>query len=166
MHCDQHVRKMTIEYTQMEVTARVLLGELPNDTAYHTPRMRNHPCAVYVRTCAVGFQYVVALRNALLDEFTYRFRDDQLFPHPHATALFVSALPPAPLQQLFPHRRRARPVPLAVGDNPRYEGDPVRTYREFYHRDKARFATWTRRPPPKWWNPEGEPCLSPLTDDI
>ena len=38
MHCDQHVRKMVLEYTQMEITARVLLGELPDTTAYHTPR--------------------------------------------------------------------------------------------------------------------------------
>lgn len=159
MHCDQHVRKMIIEYTQMEITARVLLGELPTDTPYHTPRMRNHPCAVHVRTCAQGFQYVVALRNALLDEFMFRFRADMLFPHPHATGVFISTLPAPPIAQLFPHRRRARPFPLAVGESPRYEGDPVRTYREFYHRDKARFATWTRRSPPDWWNPQSNGAL-------
>lgn len=155
MHCDQHVRKMVLEYTQMEITTRVLLGELPDTTAYHTPRMRNHPCSVFVRSCAAGFSYVVALRDALLDEFVYRFRDDELFePRPHATAIFLASLPPPDMSRLFPHRRRAKPFPLAVGTSTRYEGDPVRTYREFYHVDKARFATWTRRPPPDWWQGE------------
>jgi hypothetical protein len=152
MHCDQHVRKMVLEYTQMEITARVLLGELPDTTAYHTPRMRNHPCSVFVRSCARGFSYVTSLRDALLDEFEFRFRDPGLFgAQPHGTAVFLATLPPAPLATLFPHRRRAKPFPLAVGTSPRYEGDPVRTYREFYHHDKARFATWTRREPPDWW---------------
>jgi len=152
MHCDQHVRKMIIEYTQMEVTARVLRGELAESTPYHTPRMRNHPCALYVRSCWHGFTYVRALRDALIDEFYFRFRDVDLFGAraEHATDTFVQSLPPPPAS-LFPHRRGPKPAPLAVGTAARYEDDPVRTYREFYITDKARFATWTRREPPDWW---------------
>lgn len=151
MHCDQHVRKMILEYTQMEITCRVLRGELPDDTPYHTPRMRNHPCAVYVRECWHGFNYVRSLRDHLIDEFYYRFREPDLFGTfvEHATDLFIKSIPPPP-DKLFPHRRRPRPVPLAVGSSPKYE-DPVRTYREFYISDKARFATWTRRTAPAWW---------------
>lgn len=143
---------MLIEYTQMEVTARVLLGELPPDTPYCTLRMRNHPCAVYVRTCPHGFEYVRALRDALIDEFYFRFRDEDMFGErvEHATDIFIRSLPPPPAE-IFLHRRRPKPAPLAVGDAARYPDDPVRTYREFYITHKARFATWTRRPPPAWW---------------
>lgn len=151
----------------MVVTARVLKGELPEfgegplyrekdgRIKYCTLRMRNHPCAQWVRTDLYGFRYTYELLDAVLKEFHFRFREEG--GEPHATAKFLSLLPPPDMGKLFPHRRRQKPVPLAVKDATRWDDDPIRTYRNFYLQDKARFATWTKRCPPIWWSTKNKP---------
>ena len=169
-HCDQHINKMPIELCQMLVTARILNGELTieqvsmiaeNLSASHsrptlfeqltydeefkthyTPRMRNHPCAVWVKECWYGMQYTELLLRELGEEYTRRYH------RRHKSVTFYDSLPQRPLAT---HRRRKLPVPLAVKDHARYPDNPVRTYREFYIKDKARFAKWAHTPPPPWW---------------
>ncbi len=135
---------MILEYCQMIVTARVLLGDLEAPIKYYTHRMRNHPCAVWVRT-REGFLYTEELLWHLCNEFEYRWGKV------HATKQFYFDLPIPNLETMFPYRRRRKPVALAVSTFPRFIGDPIKTYHTYYMMDKVRFATWTKRPKPSWW---------------
>ena len=85
MHLDKHVVKMPIELCQMLVTARVMKGDLPEDTKYYTYRMRNHPCSVWVRKDLYGFQYTEELLRALCDEYWHRFGRHK--EHRHASGV-------------------------------------------------------------------------------
>ncbi len=130
----------------MLVTARVMKGDLPQGTKYHTYRMRNHPCSVWVRNDRQGFIYASELLRALCDEYTYRFGKV------HATDTFYFNLPEPDLKKIFPHRRRTKDVPLAVGNHP-LTNDPVEVYRSYYH-TKSWDLKWTKRDIPFWYNKE------------
>lgn len=131
----------------MLVTARVLRGELPRETKYFTFRMRNHPCSKWVRLDRAGFEYASDLLRALCDEYTYRF--DKV----HATERFYyGELPHVDLDTLFAHRRRRKPVPLAVGEQHPLDADPVEVYRRFYETKQQRWELkWTARSCPPWF---------------
>lgn len=158
-HCDKHCRKMILEYTQQLVTARVLKGELIVDDVppeciredgqpkYYTYRMRNHPCCKWVREDRRGFIYVSQLLMWLCEEFTFRWGKK------HATEIYYfEHLPESDLKVLFPHRRRPKPVPLAVSGNVTYDC-PVKTYREFYKTKQDRWPLqWTAREVPPWFD--------------
>ena len=134
---------MILETCQMLVTARVLRGDLPQGTKYHTYRMRNHPCAKWVREDRAGFLYAERLLAALCAEFTFRWDKT------HATETFYRSLPPTDMRRMFPHRRRRKAVPEAVGDHPR-SADPVATYRSYYG-TKNWELKWTKREQPEWY---------------
>ena len=117
---------------------------LKKSNAMH--KMRNHPCSVWVREDRYGFTYVTQLLSWLCEEFTYRWDKK------HATETFYfDLLPEANMAKLFPHRRRSKPVPLAVSGNPTLEC-PVETYRAFYRTKQQRWPLqWTRREVPPWF---------------
>lgn len=144
---------MPLESAQMLITARIDRGDITlqeveaiassmNTKPHYTPRMRRHICAKWVTECEYGFRYLEALALRLGEMFEERYGN------PHKSISLYRALPPAPHR----HRRRAKPVPLAVKSYARYYDDPVRTYREFYIQDKAKFATWSFCDPPPWWS--------------
>jgi hypothetical protein len=170
-HCDSHVVKMPVESVQMLITARVMNGDISveqvkehadqmsimyshpsldldgptyNDVfkTHYTPRMRNHPCSIWVRECFSGFGYLQDLLACLGDEYTKRYGKT------HKSVLFYESLPTARIRF---RRRKKMPVPLAVGNHNKYEGQPVRTYREFYKSDKSSFAKWSYSEQPYWW---------------
>lgn len=148
MHLDKHVVKMPIELCQMLITARVMKGDLPEDTKYYTYRMRNHPCSVWVRNDLYGFQYTEELLHALCDEYWHRFGRHK--EHRHASGTFYSSLPDANTTSMFPHRRKRKPVPRAVGDYLKFLC-PVETYQHYYIHGKKHIAKWTDRPVPDWY---------------
>ena len=41
---------------------------------------------------------------------------------------------------------------LAMPDVLKNYDDPVQSYRDYYHLDKATFASWKYREKPPWWN--------------
>jgi hypothetical protein len=41
---------------------------------------------------------------------------------------------------------------LAMPDELKDYDNPIQSYRDYYHLDKATFATWSHRAKPDWWN--------------
>ena len=41
---------------------------------------------------------------------------------------------------------------LAMPDELKDYGNPIQSYRDYYHLDKATFASWSYRDKPHWWN--------------
>ena len=41
---------------------------------------------------------------------------------------------------------------LAMPDELKDYDNPIQSYRDYYHLDKATFASWSHRERPPWWN--------------
>ena len=68
-HCDKHVVKMIIEYTQMLSTTHFYLtGKSPLK-----PTHKNHPCTVRVMKSVHNYNWLVELAIAVSDEYTARY---------------------------------------------------------------------------------------------
>lgn len=138
-HCDRHVGKMLLESAQLLATAHHELGH----PVTYKPTHRNHPCAVWVRSSRLHYNYVSELAVALGREFRMRFDKD------HATLAVVERellLPPEPLvksgwvnpPQCMPEAFRG--------------GDTVEAYRRYYRSKASQFEMkWTRRFTPQWF---------------
>lgn len=137
-HCDRHVTKMILESVQMLCTA---LHSKGYETPYK-PTHSKHPCVHWVAQSFDNFKWLVELSDALNSE--YRFRYDRHRDHASIAALDQ-------IRDLEFESRGLTQFAQAMPDEYKVPGDAVSAYRQFYHGEKASFATWTRRREPDWW---------------
>jgi len=162
MHLDKHVVKMIIEYSQLMSTAhRVLDGEeyydktangrkikrwRMDDSKYESGLMLachvNHPSAVWTRQSKENYMWLNRMWNYLLLEYTHRYgkrhacadRMDVLYAWP-------KNIPDAPFTE----------PPPAMPDYCKVPGDSIVSYQKYYINEKVRFARWTKRESPIWY---------------
>ncbi len=166
MHLDKHVVKMSIEYPQMLSTAhRILdgtmyLGKTKNNHnikrwRHFDPEMEqmlykashiNHPTSVWARDSAENYTYLYDTWIELLREYTYRYGKIHLSGK-------KLAIPLAEAPRNIPELPYAEPPP-AMKAFPQciVEGDSVQSYRNYYRVAKSDFATWKKRPVPRWYH--------------
>jgi len=145
-HCDQHVRKMIIEYAQMLSTAHRVLDP-DNNLEIYKKAYTNHPCTIWVRQNASNYLYMYELFILLCEEFKYRFEKI------HKTSLLISNLTNIPNH--IDHSLELSNIPLCMPDQ--YKSDDyVHSYRKFYISKKDSFKRakpiWTKRSIPNWYN--------------
>ena len=144
MMCDKHVVKMILESAQMLSTAhRVLDGDgYANKFGLYKATHKNHPSAIWARTCWKQYSWLYQHMCYLMEEYTYRYGKH------HATERLI-------------HDLWKPPCNLPVGDftdppqcMPDYckNEDTVSAYHKYYIMEKANFATWKRRDKPEWFN--------------
>jgi hypothetical protein len=151
-HCNKHVVKMILEYAQMlSVAHRVMDGHqkpwrLPDEreaTLYKVTH-QNHPTSIWVRQNIETYAWTVQLLKHLLDEYTVRYgkvhkvqKDglDVLLSNPPTNLNIGAFIEP----------------PQAMPEEFRVAGDSIRAYRNYYIKDKFRFAKWSVRQEPYWW---------------
>lgn len=161
MHCDKHVVKMVIEYAQLLSTAhRVLDGEeyvddssgrrikrwrLPDereDRIYKACHV-NHPSAIWARSSNNNYNWLYCLFSITCDEYTHRY--DKV----HETdrkLREVLATPPRNIEvQYF------KKPPQCMPDHCKMP-NVIDAYRNYYIKEKASFAKWTKRQIPEWFN--------------
>ena len=146
MLCDKHVSKMILETAQMLSTVAVSLG-YDYDCLYK-PVHAKHPCTIWAGHSYHNWKWLCRHGLAMADEFTFRYNnrhksadvirfiyDNNLHPTNYrwhslfqAHTDFAQAMPPQ-----YKHR------------------DAVTAYRNYYRGEKKRFAKWTLREPPIWW---------------
>lgn len=138
--CDKHVVKMILESAQLMATAMTYHGVLQ---APYKPTHVNHPCSIWARATRTNYLWLLSHHEAMLDEYTLRYGKE------HKTSLHFNAweagalfIPEGPLTDFA----QAMPVELKIPD------DPVQAYRNFYHRDKSYFASWSNGRIPAWWH--------------
>ena len=164
-HCDKHLIKMILESAQLLCTAhwidkyvgyvpRKLTSEEwelvkaektnePRDFPY-LPTMHNHPCSIWVRESLENYEWLWQLADALNEEYGYRYKGkSHKSMHDVIANLPEISLPSKGLTKFA----------LAMPDELKGE-DIIASYRDFYHKDKATFASWTKRGQPNWWNEE------------
>ena len=143
MMCDKHVVKMILESAQMLSTAhRVLDGdEYADRVGLYKMTHKNHPSSITARSAHENYDWLWALMDALMKEYTYRYGKH------HATERMI-------------HDLWKPPYNLPVGDftdppqcMPDYckSGDVVTAYHKYYIMEKSDFATWKRRDKPEWF---------------
>jgi len=164
-HCDKHLIKMILESAQLLCTAHWIskyVGHIPrkltseewNEVKKHKtieprpfaylPTMHNHPCSIWVRESLDNYEWLWQLADALNEEYGYRYGGKS-----HKSMHDVIAK----LPDLDIPRVGLTEFALAMPDSCKTD-NPIEAYRDFYHKDKATFASWTKRGQPHWWDKE------------
>lgn len=164
-HVDKHIVKMPLEAAQMLCTnmwidkyfgyvpdklSKEQLAELreikknePRDFPY-LPTMHNHPCTIWARTSFDNYEWLVCYALALNEEYGYRYGKE----HKSVCEVILKLPDPVSIPRLgLTDFAQAMPDELKGKD-------AVKAYRDFYHKDKAVFASWKYRDKPPWWNEE------------
>nr|AWM95339.1 hypothetical protein [uncultured microorganism] len=146
MHCDQHVRKMMLEYAQILSTAIHLKLKFRNHWGkIYKPTHQNHPSVRWAAETLAQYDWLYLLWVNLHDEYIYRFGKN------HKSFVDLNQyLSDAPFYYnvdgvMF------NPPPQVMPEEYKKPGFPVIGYRNYYIHEKSRFATWTRREPPMWF---------------
>ena len=150
-HCDRHVCKMLIEVAQLLYTSQWELGRKRwyrrCEDAIDAPPYRkthvNHPCAIWVRESRSNYRELAKLGLELCKEYTRRYGKV------HKTEKHLKWLrrhPPKHLKDTGPTPKR-----MAMPDQYKTEGDPVKSYRDYYMGEKRHIAVWSSTPTPNWW---------------
>ena len=137
--CDKHVVKMTLETAQMLSTVAHAHGM--GQWAYR-PTHANHPCTLWVGHSQENFEWAFQHGLSLGLEYSLRYRKT------HKSELVIRRL--ESLIKLLP--KKGRMSAFAQAMPPEYKRTcPVLAYREFYQKEKARFAKWSSPRSRPWW---------------
>jgi hypothetical protein len=169
-HVDKHVVKMILEAAQLLCTTMWIdeyFGYVPRPLTKeenaklstirkewkevpleerkfpYLATMQNHPSAVWVRTSFENFCWTHNYANALNEEYCYRYGKRH-----KSVEDVINKLPdPKHIEQIG-----FTTFALAMPDVLKNYDDPIQSYRDYYHLDKATFASWKNREKPHWWN--------------
>ena len=170
-HVDKHIVKMPLEVAQLMCTAiwvdehlgfvpralnkeeRDHLNALKKEIKHlpmeerpltpYLPMMYNHPCTIWVRSSLDNYEWTHCYGNALNDEYHYRYAKQ------HKSIVEVVNKLPEPKNM---PRLGFTEFGLAMPDELKDYNNPIQSYRDYYHLDKATFAVWSHRSKPDWWN--------------
>ena len=138
-------RALNAEEREVMNKAKAEIKHLPlEERPYpYLPMMYNHPCTIWARESLENHEWVHCYANALNDEYYYRYGKLH-----KSIEQVVNKLPdPKNLPKVgFTTFGLAMPDDLKDYDN------PIQSYRDYYHLDKATFASWKHREKPHWWN--------------
>ena len=161
MHVSKHVVKMIIEYAQLMSTAhRVLDGTEYTDLTANGRRIKrwrlhdereqslmkashiNHPSAIWCRENVANYKWLCVMWSHLLDEYRFRYAKIHACARLELDLRFVPTNIPA--GEFFP------PTPampqelkiLAENPVPGRKYDSLKSYHNYYIKDKIRFASW------------------------
>jgi len=161
-HVDKHIVKMPLEAAQMLCTNHWIdkyLGYVPQKLTReewaivkeakknpvrdfpYLPTMYNHPCTIWARESQQNYEWLYCYALALNDEYRYRYGKEHKSVSEVILQLPDISLPSTGLTVFA----QAMPEELK-------SSEPIASYRAFYHKDKATFASWKYRDKPHWWS--------------
>ena len=138
-HVDKHIIKIPLECAQMMSTACRFSG-IP-DVGYKSTHV-NHPMTKWVRECMDNFIWMFDYAKALNDEYKYRY--GKIVNHKAFDVIFNLPIPNLPMYGV------TTPMPLCMPENCKVGNDPVRSYRNYYLREKLHLGSWKKRGTPGW----------------
>lgn len=146
--CDKHVVKMILETAQLLSTCvSIIKVDIDVTDKIYKPTHVNHPCTIWVRTSSKNFEWAITHALALCEEYTRRYKKTH---KSKAIILFIQEL--YITNQLKFDSEAFTDPPKCMPDQYRISESVVECYREFYIRDKSRFAVWKYTPTPKWFH--------------
>ena len=118
------------------------MDDLEGEMTYYRAVHFNHPCSVWTRESNKNYLYLYRLFCELCDEYSHRYGKI------HETDIKLrSALWTLPVN--IPYKPFTEP-PQAMPDYCKRK-DVIDAYRSYYINEKKRFAKWTKRDIPKWF---------------
>ena len=161
-HVDKHVVKMVTEYAQLLSTAhRILDGTEYEGRTANNRRIRrwrlpdkredilfkashvNHPCNVWVRESKSNYRLMYKIYMACLSEYTFRYGKK----HSVEDRLpYLNIIP----NNINPDTRLTE-MPQCMPDYCKIPNQPIAAYKNYYIKEKVRFATWKNRSVPLWF---------------
>jgi len=166
-HCDKHVVKMILESAQMISSAHWLHLLSANgkslkdfrrvrdakqwlltntDKSLHPPYSLthvHHPCTIWVSSTKENYDWHYQLLFYLCEEYTRRYKKI------HKTAYHLKWF-----KKNYPlgmTSDKLEDFAICMDDNYKINNDPVRSYRQYYIKDKSRFAKWKYTVEPSWY---------------
>ena len=143
MHCDKHVVKMILEYSQILSTAHHECDGVPSIDCYKATH-KNHPSTVWARENFFNYDWLHTLLSHLSKEYTHRYGKI------HATerkGIIRNLLKrPYELRRGVGNTTMPQCMPLQYKQK-----CSISAYRDYYAGDKSRFAVWSKRDTPKWY---------------
>jgi|694.fasta_scaffold39097_7 hypothetical protein len=112
----------------------------------------NHPSTVWVRSSAENLAWTYCYAQSLDAERVYRNPNGV---KQHKALGLTYKLPDLDIPNTgFTKFALAMKSLAHVHPELYFPDDPIRSYRNFYMKDKGPFATWKSRPKPPWWDEE------------
>lgn len=102
---------------------------------------KNHPCSIWARESIENYKWLSELGLELCKEYTRRY--GKIHKTEAIIEWCVRNVPPLAKNNLTAFA-------LAMPEQYKVPGDPVRSYRNYYKGAKAEISTWKTEPPP-WW---------------
>ena len=138
-HCDKHIVKMAIEYTQILSTVLHVTNSVTNEWAYRATHI-HHPCVKWTGQSLSHWKWLWLLGHHVGNEYTRRYGKM------HAAIRKLRNLPvPNKLPDLGWISDPPQAMPIECKSN-----DCVEAYRKYYIIEKAYFAKW-RTEVPNWF---------------
>lgn len=136
-HYDKHVVKMILETAQILSTVSRECGVEQGYKATH----KNHPSTKWAGESLSNWKWLKTLGESLCREYTYRYGKT------HKTQGVIELLQEPPLEDIG----LTIPPQCMPDEFKCEEKDYVKAYRNYYMKDKAHIAKWTKRPVPDWF---------------
>jgi len=145
-HCDKHVVKMILEYSQLLCSAlhiseqhREILNISINEIPYKLTH-KNHPCAIWVRKNIINYSYLSKLFKELCCEYTYRYNKKHASQDKINPLLFILNdnldINDLDLPKCMPEYYKSNSI--------------IESYRNYYNNDKKHLHNWKNRDIPSW----------------
>jgi hypothetical protein len=135
-HCDKHVIKMILEYTQLLCSAHWMNGKQAPYKLTH----KNHPCSIWVRSSNNNYSYLLYLLFELHIQYLKRYNKiHKSMEHIQFLDMYRPSLPDIPFVE----------PPKCIPEEYKVD-DVIESYRNYYKKDKVRFAKWKNSEVPSW----------------
>ena len=149
-HCDKHVIKMILEYTQLLSTAWFITDPDKAELLYKQDKIYkkthiNHLSSIWVRECKENYIWLCYLGLELCKEYAFRYDKS---PEQHKTynkLIFLSNNIPS-----LPDNNGYITIPKMCMPDIYKRDNPVLAYRLYYINEKNKLFTWKNRDKPKW----------------
>ena len=151
-HCDKHVVKMILEYTQLLFVAYYeTKHSFAGCPKVYKLTHKSHPCALWSKECIDNWLYLLELNLALIAEYKYRYNNKT-----HACEAIVYWMLGNNPSLPFYGGCTEQPQCFGPHQDVCYTKDmPIIAYRKYYKIAKTSLLNYTNRQKPTWLeNPE------------
>ena len=162
-HCDKHVVKMSLEYSQIICTAvrSLNIPAYSRDLPYKSTHEK-HPCVLWAKETIENLEYLIYLALCTWKEYRYRYRkthkcwtalEDTDFVRTKFISFSCRSKPNYAIYEdlVFGknHESFGMTMPaLAMPDEYKVKNNPVDSYRNYYVQEKEHLHSWTKRDKP------------------
>lgn len=152
MLCDKHIVKMPLETAQLLSSVFLVALKAPNafvsiankniEVPYRLTH-ENHPCSIWARQSKGNFDWLVKHGKGLCEEYTLRYerkhKSEEVIDWYDSNKVLLSF-------RLTDMQDFVQAIPDQYK-----RSSPIEGYREYYLKEKMRFAKWQKaRKPPNW----------------